>query len=128
MIYKIPKGVKIVRKYFLPAPWNIYYARARCQAIYRNNFWAFTPESWYQMWVDSGVMQHKGRKIHQYRMVRMDPTEAYGPHNCIIVTNRMAYRKLMYENRGLVPKTNFKLEHAVNYRKETHAQKKEDSE
>ena len=107
----------IPKKYFLPSPWNTYYARAKCQAIYRKNFWSFTPDSWYQMWVESGVMQHKGRKTHQYRMVRMDPTEAYGPHNCIIISNRMHYKKLMYENARRGPKTNFQPQHAVNYKK-----------
>ena len=118
------KGVKIVKKYFIPSPWNIYYARARCQALYRNSFWAFTPETWYKTWVDSGVMRHKGRKIHQYRMVRMDPIEAYGPHNCIIVSNRMAYRKLIYENTRRVPRTNWQWHHAVNYRKDTNEKEK----
>jgi hypothetical protein len=118
------KGVKVIKKYFIPSPWNIYYARARCQALFRNAYWAFTPDTWYQLWVNSGVMQHKGRKIHQYRMVRMDPIEAYGPHNCIIVSNRMHYRKLMYENTRRVPKTNFQPHHAVNHRSKPHEEKK----
>ena len=118
------KGVKITKKYMIPSPWNIYYARARCQALFRNAYWAFTPETWYQLWVDSGVMRHRGRRIHQYRMVRMDPIEAYGPHNCIIVTNRMAFRKLMYENSRRGPKTNFQPQHAVNHRRKNEEQKK----
>jgi hypothetical protein len=112
------KKYNIPQKYFLPAPWNVYYARARCQAIFRGAFWAFTPDTWYQMWVDSGVMRHKGRKTHQYRMVRMDPIEAYGPHNCIIVSNRMHYRKLIIENTRRCPKSNFQPHHAVNYKRE----------
>lgn len=118
------KGVKITKKYMIPSPWNIYYARARCQALFRNAYWAFTPQSWYQLWVDSGVMRHRGRRIHQYRMVRMDPIEAYGPHNCIIVSNRMAFRKLWYENTRRCVKSNFQPEHAVNHRRKNEEEKK----
>lgn len=117
MIQRKRNGIPL--KWDLPSPWNTYYARARCQALYRNSFWAFTPHTWYHMWQQSGVMQHKGRKIHQYRMVRMDPIEAYGPHNCIIVSNRMAYRKNMYENLRRGPRTDWQTQHAVNHIRST---------
>lgn len=73
------------------------FQRAKAQAKYRRAEWAFTFEDWYQMWVDSGVMEHRGRAPHQYCMVRLDPIEAWGPHNCIIVPRRLHLKKLMYE-------------------------------
>lgn len=77
----------------IPDPWNVYYARARCQARYRREEWAFTPETWYRHWVNSGVMQHRMRRVHGYCMVRLDRLEAWGPHNCIIVSRRKSLRK-----------------------------------
>ena len=46
----------------LPAPWNRYYSRAKALAKFRNEFWAFTPETWYDMWVESGVMQYRSNR------------------------------------------------------------------
>jgi len=64
------------KKYNLPHPWNVSYARARCQARYRQEEWAFTPETWYRHWQNSGVMQYRHRRVHGYCMVRLDPIEA----------------------------------------------------
>jgi hypothetical protein len=74
------------KKYFLPHPWNVYYARARCQARHRREEWAFTPESWYKCWCDSGLMDLRDRKRSGYVMVRVDRIEAWGPHNCRIIS------------------------------------------
>lgn len=76
------------RKYNLPHPWNVYYARARCQARYRREEWAFTEETWMRMWRNSGVMQYRMSRIQGYCMARMDKLEAWGPHNCVIVSRR----------------------------------------
>jgi hypothetical protein len=85
------------KKYLLPHPWNIRYARSKCQAKYRREEWAFTPETWMRHWRNSGVMQHCTRRVHGYCMVRLDPIEAWGPHNCIIVPRRQALMKILWE-------------------------------
>jgi hypothetical protein len=85
------------KKYYIPHPWNVRYARSRCQARYRREEWAFTPETWYRHWQNSGVMEHCTRKSHGYCMVRLDPIEAWGPHNCIIVPRRQALMKILWE-------------------------------
>lgn len=69
----------------LPNPWNVFYARARSQALFRKEEWAFTPESWYKLWQDSGFAELKGRTRRGYVMVRIDRIEAWGPHNCRII-------------------------------------------
>lgn len=102
-----------VKIHNLPHPWNRKYSRAQSQAKYRKEEWAFTPESWYKLWVNSGKMKHIGREPHCYCMVRKDPIEAWGPHNCIIVTRRMHLRKQAYEGFHQLPKTDWKDEHGV---------------
>jgi len=94
------------KKYYLPNPWNVYYARARCQAKYRREEWAFTPETWYRTWVNSGVMKHRMRQPHGYCMARMDKLEAWGPHNCIIVSRRKQLRKTL-NRHGMRAPINF---------------------
>lgn len=57
--------------------------------------WAFTVHSFYKVWQKSGVMDRIGRGMHGYCMVRLDPMEAFGPHNCKIVpTQRLMNRNL----------------------------------
>jgi len=106
-----PRGREKI--YNLPHPWNRKYSRAQSQAKYRKEEWAFTAESWYAMWVNSGKMEYIGKHSHCYCMVRKDEVEAWGPHNCIIVTRRMHLKKVMYENCHNLPKTNWKDEHGV---------------
>ena len=81
----------------LPTPWNTYYSRARSLAKYRGEYWAFTPETWYDMWVESGVMQYRSNRPEGYCMVLKDPIEAWGPHNCVIIPRRMLFKKFGYE-------------------------------
>jgi hypothetical protein len=83
------------KKYHIPHPWNVYYARARCQARHRREEWAFTPETWYRMWKNSGVMQYRMRQPQGYCMARMDKLEAWGPHNCVIVNRRNQLKKTL---------------------------------
>ena len=83
------------KKYHLPNPWNIFYARAKSQAKFRREEWAFTPETWYRSWTNSGVMQHRHRLPHGYCMARVDKLEAWGPHNCVIVKRREQLRKTL---------------------------------
>jgi len=93
------------KKYLLPHPWNVRYSRAKAQAAYFKQEWAFTPENWYKIWCDSGVMEHLGRLPHQYCMVRIDNIEAWGPHNIIIIPRRMHFKKLFYEYVAKYEKT-----------------------
>lgn len=83
------------KKYNLEHPWNVYYARARCQAKFRREEWAFTPETWMRMWRNSGVMQYRMTQAHGYCMARMDKLEAWGPHNCVIVPRRTQLKKTL---------------------------------
>jgi len=102
------------KKYNLESKeWNRKYAMAKSQARYRKEEWAFTDESWYKMWKDSGVMEHMGVQSHQYCMVRKDPIEAWSPKNCIIVSRRMHFRKRMYESLHNYPKTDWQDKHGV---------------
>ena len=87
------------RKYNLPNPWNVYYSRARSQARYRREEWAFTEDTWMRHWQNSGVMEHRHRRAHGYCMVRLDRTEAWGPHNCVIVPRRKQLGKVLW--RGI---------------------------
>lgn len=85
------------KKYSLPHPWNQRYARAKAQAKFRREEWAFTEHTWYRHWQNSGVMQHRHREIQGYCMVRLDPIEAWGPHNCIIVPRRRQLLRTLWE-------------------------------
>tara|TARA_R100001509_G_scaffold165384_1_gene146786 strand:+ start:2605 stop:2955 length:351 start_codon:yes stop_codon:yes gene_type:complete len=89
--------------YKLSRELNKRYSMAKAQAKFRGEEWAFTDETWHKLWVDSGHIEHMGRQIHQYCMVRKDPLEAWGPHNCIIVTRRKHLRKKVYERWYNVP-------------------------
>ena len=89
--------------YKLPREYNKRYSMAKAQAKFRGEEWAFTDESWYKLWQDSGYIDHMSRQVHQYCMVRKDPLEAWGPHNCIIVTRRKHLRKKVYEGWHGVP-------------------------
>jgi hypothetical protein len=99
--------VKNQKKYNLPNPWNKKYARCFAQARFRKEEWAFTPETWYQIWEDSKVKEQMGRGIHHYCMVRVDATEAWGPHNTIIIPRRMHMKKKFYECVHHYPKTDY---------------------
>jgi len=88
-----------IKKYLLPHPWNVRYARCVAQAKYRREEWAFTPETWMRHWENSGVMEHCHRKSYGYCMVRLDSIEAWGPHNCIIVPRRQQLNKIL--DRGM---------------------------
>ena len=83
------------RKYPLDTPYDerVKYSRAKAQAKYRREEWAFTFETWYNMWLESGVIEHRGSRPHHYCMVRLDTIEAWGPHNCIIVSRRTHMKK-----------------------------------
>lgn len=104
--YANPQGI--------PQAWVKKYSVARAQAKFQRQEWAFELETWYNMWEQSGVKEHRGRKPHQYVMVRKDPIEAWGPHNCIIVSQRMNQRKHCYEKMlKLAPKTEYTDEHDI---------------
>ena len=85
------------KKYAIPTKYSIKYSRARALARFYKQEWEFTDESWYKIWCDSGVIDHMGRKPWHYCMVRVDRTEAHGPHNCIIVPRRMHFKKIFHE-------------------------------
>tara|TARA_Y100000592_G_scaffold95648_1_gene162634 strand:- start:149 stop:517 length:369 start_codon:yes stop_codon:yes gene_type:complete len=83
------------RRYDIPSPYNSQYARAICQARYRKEEWAFTPQTWLRQWQNSGVLKHRHGKVFGYVMCRVDPTEAWGPHNCVIVTRRQQLNSIL---------------------------------
>lgn len=89
-----------LRKYDKKYPYDItkIYSRAKALAKYNRQEWAFTIDTWWDMWQDGDLWQHRGREPHQYCMVRLDPIEAWGPHNCIIVARRQFMKKSGYEN------------------------------
>ncbi len=89
---------RTIKRYNLPRPWNQAYARAICQARYRREEWAFTPETWMRMWQNSGVIEHRGRQVFGYCMSRVDRTEAWGPHNCVIVERRKQINSILMKN------------------------------
>lgn len=95
------------KKYYLPEPFALRYARSKAQAKYFRQEWAFTPETWYKVWEDSGVKDHMGKQTHEYCMVRVDNTEAHGEHNCMIIPRRMYFRKQFYEYLANYPKTDY---------------------
>lgn len=89
------------------------YSNTRAQARMRNEEWAFTLESWLEMWTASNVYEHRGNKPHQYCMVRLDTIEAWGPHNCVIVPRRTLLKKNAYENLLAWPKSDWQPRHGV---------------
>ena len=91
------------RIYKLEQEWNRKYAMAKAQAKFRKEEWAFDELTWFKMWKDSGHIEHMGRQVHQYCMVRKDPLEAWGPHNCIIIKRRKHFKKQMYETLHGIP-------------------------
>lgn len=94
--------------------WRRKYSRAKAQAKFRNEEWAFTAESWYALWADSDLIQHRGKQNHNYCMVRKDNIEAWGPHNCILVSRRQYFRKQAYETMlKKIPVTEWKDKHDV---------------
>lgn len=90
------------KKYNLPKEWALKYSKAKAAAKYRNQYWAFTPETWFDMWVESGVMVHRDRQQHGYCMIRRDPIEAWSPNNCMIIPRRLYFQITGYllENPG----------------------------
>tara|TARA_R110000868_G_scaffold96433_1_gene265341 strand:- start:1222 stop:1647 length:426 start_codon:yes stop_codon:yes gene_type:complete len=78
--------------------WNRRYSVRRCQAKFRREEWAFTPDTYWKMWVESGRADQCGRRPDQYCMVRVDKLEAWGPHNCIIVLRRTQLKKLWQDH------------------------------
>ena len=90
------------------------YSRSKAQAKFQKHEWAFTLETWYTMWEESGVKEHRGNKPYQYVMVRKDEIEAWGPHNCIVVSRRKHLIKGCLENiHKSIPKRDWEDRHAV---------------
>jgi biotin-(acetyl-CoA carboxylase) ligase len=110
-VYDNPNGI--------PREWITKYSMAKAQARALGQEWAFELEDWYDMWERSGVKEHRGHKIHQYCMVRKDPIEAWGAHNCIIVARRTHMRKHCYEKMlKTVKTTEWTDSHDINYEKD----------
>lgn len=95
------------KKYNIPSEFSKRYSRMSAQARFRNEEWAFTVDEWYKIWCDSGVKEHMGRALHQYCMTRVDATEAWGSHNCLIVTRRMHFAKKFYESVMNYPRSDY---------------------
>lgn len=84
------------KKYTLPKEIAKHYSRAKAQAKFRGEEWAFTEWDWWSVWESSGVYEHRGKQPHQYCMARKDPMEAWSPANCVIIPRRQHYRKNAY--------------------------------
>ena len=104
---KITKPLRITRRgtpqyskrvNTLPDVWNRRYSVRRCQAKFRREEWAFTPETYMKVWLDSGRDKQCGRGPEDYCMVRIDATEAWGPHNTMIVQRKKQLTKLIFDN------------------------------
>jgi len=91
--------------------WRKKYSRARAQARFRKQEWAFSCETWYELWRDSGLIEHRGKELHSYCMVRKDPIEAWSPKNCIIASRRQFFKKCGYESLAKLPKTDWADRH-----------------
>lgn len=104
-------GTKII--YDLPKPWGRRYSNQKAQAKHRGDEWAFDENTWYKLWMDSGYSEHLGRGVHNYCMVRKDTTEAWGPHNCMIVQRRLHMKKNFWEHILKSPKTDWQDKHAM---------------
>ena len=103
--------------YHIPKEYARKYSMAKAQAKYRREEWAFTQDTWLDMWQNSGVIEHMGRGIQQYCMVRKDPIEAWGPHNCVIVSRRMHQKKRGYVSLQNYPDAPWEDKHHVGNRK-----------
>ena len=101
------------KTYKIPNPYNYKYSRQKAQAKFRKEEWAFTYETWYDLWVKSGKIEHMGSKPHQYCMVRLDEIEAWGPHNCIIITRRQHLKKQAYVQFCGYPNLPWEEKHGV---------------
>lgn len=97
----------------IPGKTRAQYSRAKAQAKYRKEEWAFTLETWIEKWQSSGRWEHRGREPHHFCMVRLDTIEAWSPKNTIIVTRRVHMRKNGYESLKWTKKTNFEPRHDV---------------
>jgi hypothetical protein len=107
------------KKYALDLLWNKRYSMAKAQAKFRKEEWAFTDVTWYGMWEKSGVKEHFGRQSHQYCMVRKDPIEAWGPHNCVIIPRRMHLKKRAYVEFHNYPDIPWEDRHNVEIKNES---------
>lgn len=107
------------RKYSADFPYETrrLYSCAKAQAKYYKQEWAFTLETWWQFWDESGLWEHRGNRGHQYTMVRLDTIEAWSPKNCIIVPRRTMLRKNGYEVKGNLTKTDWQPRHDVRNKK-----------
>tara|TARA_A100001201_G_scaffold68984_1_gene63763 strand:- start:1422 stop:1748 length:327 start_codon:yes stop_codon:yes gene_type:complete len=84
------------RKYLdVPVEWVARYNRKKTYCRWKKQEWAFTPQSFYAVWKQSGVMHKISRSPSGYCMVRLDPTEAWSPKNVkIIVRGRLLMRNI----------------------------------
>lgn len=82
--------------YHIPKEWAKKYSMAKSQAKFRREEWAFDQDTWYELWMNSGVVEHLGRQAHQYCLARKDTIEAWSPSNCIVIPRRMHFKKRGY--------------------------------
>ena len=82
--------------YHIPKEWAKRYSKAKAQAKFRREEWAFDQDTWYDMWMQSGVSEHLGSEPQNYCMTRKDPIEAWSPTNCIIIPRRQHFKKSAY--------------------------------
>lgn len=74
------------RKYpDIPVIWVRKYNVKRCYCRFKQQEWAFTLHSFYDVWKKSGLMDQISRSPKGYCMVRLDPLEAWSPRNVKIV-------------------------------------------
>lgn len=61
------------------------YIQQKNQATFRKEDWDFLFVNWSRMWEDSGKWERKGRKGHQYSMMRLSKDKAWCKDNCKIM-------------------------------------------
>ena len=98
----------------IPSKIRLAYSRAKAQAKFRGDVWALTITDFWDIWEHSGAWEHRGRKPHQYCMVRKEDLAPWCKENCIIVTRRMHLKKQCYESMlKITPPSNYSDKHAV---------------
>jgi hypothetical protein len=63
---------------------NRQYMNHKKNAKIRGIPWEFTYDTWYDIWITSGHLEHRGRRAGEYCMSRFNDTGPYSPTNVFI--------------------------------------------
>lgn len=75
------------------------FVRQRNQAAFRKEEWAITFEEWQALWTDE-TWENKGRKTHQYSMLRNDFQKGWTLDN-VNVANRKAMHRYRIQTKTI---------------------------